>query len=554
MLSSIFEAWADRGSTLSYDTFLGAVAQVLRDEGFDVTAVCNLFAAHEQNNQCPQYVIDVFGGPPPPGNPPPSFDRFAYALADQPANQAEYEPDTTYSHSGAGSTIKVLRTVAGHYTVTFSDLPASGPGMSASVAVTAFGSAPISCSAGDLSTVAGSAVVTVICWDHAQGMAADSRFSIMFVGNTGMPAPSAFLASGGDPLPPLDPERAWTSGWYAQSVTRAAAGSYRVNHGVGNALVSTKMITARGGLGGERCNMADLISAGEEVRCYDRFGTQVDGRFNAVQLAGGKPGRRFATALVYQASLPTSVGHPDASYSSAGGTITITRSSVGKYVVEFPGLQKEAGHTENVQVSALSTLPRTCNAVSMANSATGLQVGVECRQGVPFVDARFEIAVVRVARLPRRRAREAHRGERPGFREGVVELVGVVLADDVDRHAARQTDEVIRSGARHHLDVALHGPGGHGAPVLQDEAPAPAVEGAGEPFERHVARRAALGVPGVEHDALAWPSRSPRNCLSIDTFPKGGSVPTSGGTGDTFSSKDPRARAGLGISVATAGG
>jgi hypothetical protein len=169
MLASIFEAWSDRGSTLSYDTFLGAVAQVLKDEGFDVTAVCNLFSAHEQNNQCPDYVIDVFGGPPPPGNPPPPIDRFAYALADQPANQDEYEPDTTYSFSGAGSTIKIKRSVRGRYTVTFVDLPASGPGMSSSVAVTAFGSAPISCSAGNLSTVAGSAVVSVTCWDHPRG-------------------------------------------------------------------------------------------------------------------------------------------------------------------------------------------------------------------------------------------------------------------------------------------------------------------------------------------------------------------------------------------------
>jgi hypothetical protein len=114
----------------------------------------------------------------------------------------------------------------------------------------------------------------------------------------------------------------------------------------------------------------------------------------AVQIAGGKPGRRFATTLVHQVTLPTSSGHPDATFSSSGGAITITRSSVGRYLVELAGLQKEPGHTENVQVSALSTLPRTCNAVDIRNSATGLQVSVECRQGAAMVDARFQLTVL----------------------------------------------------------------------------------------------------------------------------------------------------------------
>jgi hypothetical protein len=399
-LASIFAAWSARGTTLSYDSFLGGVAQVLKDEGFDVTAVCNLFAAHEPSGSpCPAYVIDVFGTVPPPPPPPAAVDRFAYALADQPA-AAEYHTFPGSSHSGAAAPIRITRSATGRYRVLFENLPASGAGLATSVAVTAVAAASISCSAGDVMPMAGSTAVDVVCWDHALARTADAQFSILLVGNDGLPPPSAFLASGGNSsLPALDPTRSWTSGRWAQSVTAsAAAGSYLVNHGVGNAPVSAKLVTARGTTGGERCNDANLISGGLEVRCYDRTGAQAHGQFNAVQVASGKPGRRFGVAFVYQPASPTSLPHPEASYSSAQQPMTVTRASLGRTTVELVGLQKpQPDAAENVQVTALSTLsaqPVTCNLVGTTSTATALRVDVECRRGTALVDARYQVVVV----------------------------------------------------------------------------------------------------------------------------------------------------------------
>lgn len=62
----------------------------------------------------------------------------------------------------------------------------------------------------------------------------------------------------------------------------------------------------------------------------------------------------------------------------------------------FTGLQKEDGHTENVQVTSMGEGALvTCHVVQWSNSADGLQVRVECRDGAAqFVDARYEVMVI----------------------------------------------------------------------------------------------------------------------------------------------------------------
>jgi hypothetical protein len=212
-----------------------------------------------------------------------------------------------------------------------------------------------------------------------------------------MPSPSAFLASGGPaPVPAPSPLLSWTSGRHAETVTHGGGvGSYLVNLGVGNAPLSAKIVTANGAHGGERCANAQGISGGLEVRCYDKGGAPADGMFYTVQLATGKPGRRFGVVFANQASSPSYTPLASTSVNSSGGPITITRSAIGHYLVEFTGLQKQIGHTENVQVTAISALVVTCNAVSWSSSPTGLQIAVECRKdGTSFADSRYEVMVV----------------------------------------------------------------------------------------------------------------------------------------------------------------
>lgn len=394
-LSRIFSAWAGLGSFLRYSSFFGGVAQAIKDDGFDVNAACAMFAAHEQSGTCPDYVTSVYGAQPTP-NPPPSPNgiRFAYALADQPT-VLSYQPAADFAFNGTGGGITINRFDTGEYRVTFDGLPASGPNLSASVAVTAFGSSTITCAVESLESTPASSDVNVRCWDQAAAASADSAFSILLVGNSVLPSPSAFVEGGGPaPLPPLNPFLSWTTGRLAPSVTHnAATGDYNVLLGTGNAALSAKLVTALGS--GARCNDAAGISGGLEVKCYDRNAAPADGQFYTIQIAGGRPGHRYGFALANNSIAASYIPFTTSSFNSSGGVITITHPSTGHYVANFAGLAKQPGQAENVQVTADSSLLTTCGTTGWSNSADGLQVAIECRDAAgQLINTRYYVLVI----------------------------------------------------------------------------------------------------------------------------------------------------------------
>jgi hypothetical protein len=69
-LLDTFRAWADRASTLRYESFFGALAKVLADRGYRRPAVCEVFAAREPSNECPAFVVREVPMPSP--TPPPA--------------------------------------------------------------------------------------------------------------------------------------------------------------------------------------------------------------------------------------------------------------------------------------------------------------------------------------------------------------------------------------------------------------------------------------------------------------------------------------------------
>ena len=149
--------------------------------------------------------------------------------------------------------------------------------------------------------------------------------------------------------------------------------------GTGNTPRSAKLVTAGSG-GGSRCNNLTGISGGLRVRCYDWTGAATNQGFSVVQIAGGRPGKRVGFAV---ANLPTTASYTPAtnsSFNSSGGAITATRSAVGRYAMNFAGLQKLGSATEHVQVAAISNLLATCNVVHWGNSADGLFANIECRK------------------------------------------------------------------------------------------------------------------------------------------------------------------------------
>jgi probable HAF family extracellular repeat protein len=328
---------------------------------------------------------------------PTLLNRFAYAYAwaDSPT-LASYTPDSHYAYDASGGAISITRPSVGIYDVTFDSLPGWGNnGMSSAVAVTAYGSSTVACSVVTYSSSPSSAVATVGWFDIVTKLSADSRFTVMILGNQGVPTPSAFVVSGGSaPVPPPNPAWSWTSGQNPITITHnSAPGSYNVLLGTGNTPKSAKLVTGSGGA--TRCKDAQGISGGLQVRCYDWDGNASDQGFWVMQVGGGRPGRRIGFAV---ANLPTSASYtPSAStaFNSSGGAITATRSGAGRYAMNFGGLKKLPGHTEHVQVTSVGTTLSACNVVNWSNSSAGLKVLVECRNGAgQFVDSRYNVLVI----------------------------------------------------------------------------------------------------------------------------------------------------------------
>lgn len=326
------------------------------------------------------------------------LSRFAYALADSPT-AASYTPDGQYAYNSSGGGISITRQGVGIYDVVFDNLPAWGINLSSAVAVTAYGSSTITCSVVTYSTSPSRAVAKVACFNVGTKLVADSRFTIMVVGNQSVLPPSAFVMSGGPaPVPPPNPAWAWTSGrnpCAPLTVTHnAAPGDYNVLLGTGNTPKSAKLVTGTTG-GGTRCKYAQGISGGLQVRCYDWTGIATDQGFSVVQVAGGRPGRRIGFAFANLMTTASYTPNPIAAFNSSGGVITATRSSVGHYAMNFAGLQKLTGHTEHVQVTSFGATLSTCNVVSWGNSTDGLKVFVECRNGAgQFMDSRYNVLVI----------------------------------------------------------------------------------------------------------------------------------------------------------------
>jgi probable HAF family extracellular repeat protein len=326
---------------------------------------------------------------------PKLLKRMAYAWANQPTT-ASYTPPTQYWYHAGGGTIGVTRQSTGAYDVAFGSLPGWGNnGLSSAVAITAYGSSRISCSLASYASSPTTAVATVACYDVVTKLSADSRFTILLVGNESVPAPSAFVFSGGSaPVPTTNAAWTWTSGSKPISVTHGAgAGVYNVLLGSGNNPKTAKLVTGAGGA--TRCNNSQAISGGLRVRCYDTTGAPADQRFWVIQVGGGVPGRRIGYALADQ---PTSAAYtPSAvsSFNSSGRAITARRSGPGRYTMTFAGLQKLAGHTETVQATSVRTVLRTCNVVSWGNWRAALRVFVECRNAAgQLADTRYQVLVI----------------------------------------------------------------------------------------------------------------------------------------------------------------
>ena len=93
---------------------------------------------------------------------------------------------------------------------------------------------------------------------------------------------------------------------------------------------------------------------------------------------------------------------------------------------------------------------------------------------------------------------------------------------------------------RNHGDRHRRGAARHVAKVLQDEAPAPAIQRARDLFQSHVSRRAFDSRPGAEHVPLARAGDVALKLL-VEKRRENGPPPLSGGWGLRRTSNVPRA-------------
>ena len=113
-----------------------------------------------------------------------------------------------------------------------------------------------------------------------------------------------------------------------------------------------------------------------------------------VLAAGPGPAHEQGYGFIYadQPTQPVYSPAPSVSYNDGGGSIQITRTSVGRYTVEFEGLADISTHGGTMQVTAVEPGTHYCNAVTW----NSLQALVACYDLAGAAsDARFNVLLLR---------------------------------------------------------------------------------------------------------------------------------------------------------------
>lgn len=326
-------------------------------------------------------------------NAVPLSNRFGYALADQPSSPS-YAPLIAYNASGGG--VRINHPGGSIYEVTFGGLNPA-PGETMVFMVTTNGSTNAHCVAGFTTTSGSSITVNVFCIDPVQGTGVDSRFTVLAVGSNSLPARSAFaLANNPFALSYVpDPNFSFTSAGVPINITHdPLPGNYLVNLGTGNPKGSVFLVNSQ--ITPMQCHVGEWLTTTARVRCFDsNNGTPADIDYGVLQVTGGRPGRRIGYAFADRGATASYTPNTAFSHNSAGGAIKVTRSAAGRYAVVFTGLQRPAGHTDNVQVTPFGMAYANCAVPGWTNVAGGLRVIVNCRDiAGNFHDSRFEILVI----------------------------------------------------------------------------------------------------------------------------------------------------------------
>lgn len=316
-----------------------------------------------------------------------------YVWADQPASAA-YTPSAAYNFNSEGGSNTVSRSGPGVYTVRFPGLGVN----EGSVAVTSYGTAGNECHTSGWIGNGVDLFVGVRCFDPA-GLPADTFYSASFQRRAPGNGPAAYVwANDATPAAPYNPSAPYSfnSTGALNSIEQTGTGQYTVTMPGLNTGGGHVQVTAYGS-DPHTCKVVEWVPVGltEQVgvRCFDAAGILVDNQFvmqfvddtNLLPI-GGDSGYVWAN----QAGTASYDPSADYQFNSSGATNHATRSGVGAYSIELPGVDSTGG---NVQVTAYGSGSEECSVEGWNDVAGSEIVDVRCFTSAgAAVDTRFTMS------------------------------------------------------------------------------------------------------------------------------------------------------------------
>jgi hypothetical protein len=286
----------------------------------------------------------------------------------------------------------VTRLQLGVWNVTMGDLASQGVTHASALSTTAR-----NCTVEDWGPLLADEVLTVDCFDR-HGNRADAMFVVSYL-STAVTSGKLAYAWANDATSPsyaLTRSNSFNSTGNVNSVQRDGTGNYRVffpdfTQNRGTVLVSKQAFQA----GSCRAVNWSTQQAAMVVRvkCYDVSGVPEDSKYFISFMQGlsikGVGGTH--TAYLWANHPTTASYHSDAAFrfSTAGSASTVTRSGVGRYLVDLPGMPTGGA----ALVTPTGNGKAHCNVSSIRFFGTPQHIGVRCfkRNGDP-VDAPFALS------------------------------------------------------------------------------------------------------------------------------------------------------------------
>ncbi|MFK7895354.1 MAG: hypothetical protein AB8G23_05940 [Myxococcota bacterium] len=299
-------------------------------------------------------------------------DGLGFARADSPfSNSYVILPNDAYNSSGAGD-VTSTRIGTGEYRISWDGLDSVGINLgSLQISADSFYDRLCGVASSDADSV------TVRCVDSL-GNSADSAFHALFVKppkkvwanrygyvRADMPTTSSYS---------LDDEYSANPLNSTSTIFRTTTGTYQFEAtgfeewgNYGHLQVSSSDASNRS------CQVRTWYDEVGEVACYSFNGALTDTQFNALYI---KPDTDLSSVAYAYANSPTIsnyIPQPQESWNPGGGVITASRSSTGVYSISFAGLQSVGFGGGNVQVSARSTFPTTCQVASWGSNLANVR-------------------------------------------------------------------------------------------------------------------------------------------------------------------------------------